>query len=483
MKRVPVLLLVVALVALPATTGAQSAAVYVSNVTVSPQTPAPGEQFTVTTSVVNGQSSQSSIEIADVAIQTADGNRELKRIENLGTLPPGTSMDIPMTLSFSDPGTRELRVVVYGRREDTGRVQIRRPVVVNVRQGGPQLSVETGDPVVGAETDVTVTMVNGENTTAKSLRLSLDGQNVDVDDAARVAASLPPGQERVFNFTATPTARDAALTATLRYVTGDGSERTVRQTVDLTADPLREDVRVDASVASEGDSPPVTVDVSNFGNAPLTDVVVTASANGTTYARRSVDDVPAEGSRTVRLNLSNADGVDGQLDVGVSYRTGGAQGTAQTQVTYAANPARIELTGVSFEREGDHLLVSGSASNLGLSDASSVVVSVVSADGVTPVSPNREYFVGTVPASDFVSFDLTAQVDDGVEQIPIRVSYIAGGIRRSEVVRIDAADAPASGQSGNEGNSGGGPSLLLLLGGAIALVVVVGVAAYAYVRR
>ncbi len=482
MNRSLALLLVLSLVAVPATTGAQTPSLYVSNVSVSPSTPAPGERFTATVTIQNAQSSPSAAVVTDVAVQSGDGETEYTRVEDLGTVPPGGQIRVPVTLSFDDPGTRQLRFSVYARTEQYAsadeRVRVNAPFVVNVRGGGVQLGVRKGDAVVGAETPVTVTAVNGEDSTVRNLRVSLEGRSATVEDPTRIAATLAGGSERVFNFTATPTARDAAVTATLRYTTGEGNDRTVRQTLDLNAEPLREDVRVDASVGSGGDTPPVTVDVSNFGNAPLTDAVVSASANGTTYARRSVGTVPAEGNRTVVLNLSGVPAESEALDVTVDYETGGSQGSAATRVPYSANPARIELTGVSFQQEGDHVLVSGSASNVGLSDASSTVVSVVPTDGVTPVAPNREYFVGTVPASDFVSFDLTARIDEGVTELPVRVTYIADGVRRSSVHRVPIDDV-----STPSGGGGGGPSLPLLLGGAVALVVVVGVAAYAYVRR
>ena len=491
MNRSLALILVLSLVAVPAVAGVHAQAqsrppsLYVSDVSVAPSTPAPGEPFTATVTIQNAQSSPTQVMVTDVAVQSGDGEREYARVEDLGTIPPGGQITVPIRLSFDDPGTHQLRFSVYGRSEkfadDEGRIRVNAPFVVNVREGGPQLSVGAGDAVVGAETPVTVTVANGENTPVRNLRVSLSGRNATVADPERVAATLAAGAERTFNFTATPRARDAAVTATLRYVTAEGNDRTVTRTLRLDAAPLRDDVRVDASVASEGGSPPITVDVSNFGNAPLTDVTVSASTNGTVYARRSLGTVPANGNRTAQLTLSGVPPDARTLDVTVEYDAGGSRRSASTWVAYSPNPARIELTGVSVEREGDHLLISGSASNVGLSDASSAVVSVVSTDGVTPVSPNREYFVGTVPASDFVSFDLTARVDKGVNRIPVRVSYIADGVRRTSVVEVPVGDVspPESGGGGGDG----GPSLLLLVGGLVALVVVVGVGAYAFVRR
>ena len=101
----------------------------------------------------------------------------------------------------------------------------------------------------------------------------------------------------------------------------------------------------------------------------------------------------------------------------------------------------------------------------------SVVLAVVPAEGVEPVAPNREYFVGTVPASDFVSFDLTARIDDDVTSVPVRVTYLADGVERSEDVSVPYE--PPETVAG-ESDGGGG---LGLLGSVVLLVAVVAVAA------
>ncbi len=106
----------------------------------------------------------------------------------------------------------------------------------------------------------------------------------------------------------------------------------------------------------------------------------------------------------------------------------------------------------------------------------SVIVRVVPADGVEPVPPNREYFVGTVPASDFVSFDLTARVADDVAAVPIEVRYLASGDERSERISVPVAGLATAGpdQGGRSTDRG------LLVAAAIGAVIVAAVGVLMY---
>ena len=483
MRTVLALLLLVSLVAPAAVvSGAPTAKASIADVTVTPNQPSPGERFTVTTTIRNAESTanapSNSFDIKAVAVRDADQSaKTYARVDNLGTLPEGASVDVPLTLSFDEPGVRELRVVVFGSG-GAGPVQYRYPVVVTVREGGPQVSILSGDadPVVGAASTVNVSVANGESESVRNVRLELGGRAVSVEDPTRVLPSIAAGTTETFEFEVTPADTDGTLRATLRYTTASGDVRTTELSSSLAAETLRVDVGVDASVPATGTDPPVETEISNFGNAPLTDVVVRAEADGRVVARRSVADVAAESSQSVDLNVVGVD--EATLDVTVDYQTGGNAQSTTTTVEYTANPGRIELTGVDIEREGDRIHLSGSASNVGLSDVQGVVLSVVPGEGVAPARPYREYFVGTVPASDFVSFDLYASVD-GADTVPIRVSYLVDGQRRETVTEVSVADIPPAQPSGSDR----GPSQLLLVGGAVALLVVVGLGALAYRRR
>ncbi|MFC6826048.1 NEW3 domain-containing protein [Halopelagius fulvigenes] len=480
MKRALLLTAVVvasALAGVGAVDGAPATA-FVSNVTVSPDQPAPGERFTISTTVRNADQSGSSFEITDVYVRTRGGTRDVTRVENLGTIPPGAEMKVPLTASFDDPGTRELRVFVVGR-SDGEFVRLQYPVVVTVRQGGPQVSIDADDGVVGAENRIEVTAANGEDAPVRNLRLSVSGTDADVKSSTRVLPTLAAGESRTFNVSVTPSARRSQLEARLQYTTRGGNTRVVADTTTLRSDPLREDVRVDASVAASGASPPIVADVSNLGNAPLEDAVVEGVRNGTVVFRRPVGAIGSDASATTQVNVSGVSG--GPLDVRLRYETGGREGEATTTLDYTANPGAVELTGVDYEMEGGRLHISGSTSNVGLSQVDSVVVRVLPTENVTPARP-REYFVGSIPSSDFVSFDVYAEVDENASSVPLEVSYLSNGERKTRRTEVDVRDL----QPAEPAQSGGGGSLpgtALLVGGVVALLLVVGVGAYAYRRR
>jgi len=491
MRRVALLLVMLVATAATGLAGAAPAQVSVSGVTVTPEQPSPGERFTIETTVRNGPSTSASpsgsYEINTVLIRTVSGN-QLARVEDVGTLPAGSDIRIPLTMAIKETGVKDLRVVVVGE-SGSDVVRLQYPVAVTVREGGPQLSVEADDAVVGAESTVRVTVVNGESEPVRNVRVGLAGRSATVGDATRVVPTLAAGETRTFRFNATPDGETAGVDAEVSYTTAAGNRRSTTEALELAPEPLRRDVGIDASVASGSASPPVRVDLSNFGNAPLTDVVVRATTDGRTVARRAVPDVGTETTRTARLNVSDVEAAN--LSIVADYETGSRAGSASTTVRYEPNPGRIRLTGVDYEFEGGRLHVTGSASNVGLSEANSVVVRTIATEGVTPTRPYKEYFVGTVPESDFVSFDLYVELADDAETIPVEVTYLVDGERRRTVQELDVSDlrspsVPASGGGSSGGSSGGvvgGLGLPILVLGGLAALVIVGVGVYAYRRR
>ena len=465
---------------------AQSAQVSVTDVTVSDDQPAPGQLITFTTTVRNGAGTagdpSAPYEIRAVALRSGPGQfEEYARVRDVGTVPAGAAIEVPLTVKFREPGVRNLRLVVYGQSGGES-LQLRYPVAIRVRDSGPRLSIDADDAVAGGEMPVRVTVSNGESDTANNLRLTLDGEEMRVANDTRVSPRLDSGAERTFRFAATPeTAGDGTLNATLSYLTDEGSERVVSETRTVEVASLREDVSVAAAVRGDGTRPPVAVDVSNFGNAPLTDLTVRLERDGQVVGRTSAPDLPARTSDTVLVNVSG----DGTSDLRVvaAYETGSQSGEATTTLAYAANPGRVSLTGVDVETEDGRLHLTGSASNVGLGEVNSVVLSVVPAEGVRPARPYREYFVGTVPASDFVSFDLYAEVDAGTETVPVRISYIADGSRVSEVVEVDVSDVNAQPAQQSQQRQQTGVSLPLVVGGGVVVVAGLALVGYLFYRN
>lgn len=475
MPRAPALLLSVLLLgSVLAPVAAQSAAVAITDVATTPTRPNPGERFVVETTVANGQSATGAFEVTDVYVRRAGSAQEFARVEDVGAVEPGASLTVPLPMRLDRAGSYDLRVSVVGTSNGSTK-RPSYPLLVTVRETGPQLSVDADAAVVGSETTAHVTVVNGAESAITNLRLDVGGRHPDAPQATRVAAPLDSGGDRTFDVRVTPRATDATVRANLSYVSAEGAARTVSTALALSPDPLRDDVGLEARIAGDGADPPLAVTVANFGNAPLTDLTVAAIDGGTVVARRPVDDVAPGARREVRLNLSGVG--TGPLQVRATYETAGEAGSAATDVGYRSNPGHLELTGVDVEPEDGALHVSGSVSNVGLGQVDSVVVRVLATDGVAPTRPYPDYFVGTVPASNFASFDLSADVDPGVESVPVRVEYLVDGDRRSTVQQVPVGDvsvpAPAS----------GGPSLVPLALGALAVVVLLGGAVYYYRRR
>ncbi|MEF8840923.1 MAG: hypothetical protein V5A62_04765 [Haloarculaceae archaeon] len=102
---------------LPATAGVASAdpALTVTNVTVSTEQPAPGQLTEVRTTVRNAGNRSGVVEITDVYVRPKGGSGDRARAEDIGTVAGGQSLTVPLTLTFDDPGVKDLRVHVVGR--------------------------------------------------------------------------------------------------------------------------------------------------------------------------------------------------------------------------------------------------------------------------------------------------------------------------------------------------------------------------------
>jgi len=440
--------------------------VSVTDATVSPETPAPGDTVTVRPTIRNADSTDD-FEVNAIAIRsTGKSLKEYTRIENVGTVAAGDSLTVPLTLSFDSPGERFLRVVVYGEGPGGQNKRVEYPVTIDVRRENPQFAVEAADTIVGTSTTVEATVANGLDYDLRNVELNLttpDGVE------RRVAAGLPSGTERTYEFAVTPDNPGMKeLEATLRYETNNGRQRVMTRTVTFEAEPFRRSVELDASPVGEGRTRAIQVGLSNRGNAPIENVTLSATSENATLSTVYLPEVSATAQRSVPLNVTAIDG-EGRFEATVSatYETGEMTRTKTETVHLVSRPGRVRLTGLDVEEEAGSLHIVGSASNVGLTAANGVVVSVLPSETVQPAYPGKEYFVGTVPESDFVSFDVYADADANATVVPLEVSYVVDGrevVRRTEV-DIPGGGAPAPEPSG--GGDGGGMLGALAIGGVV----------------
>lgn len=454
------------LVAGPTDGGGASAAapakVSIVDVTVDPSTPQPGEQVVITPTVKVLAASDSDFEFTDIALRMPSGNRlrEYTRVEDLGTLAPGSELSVPMIVSFDEPGLHRFRVHAYGE-SDGENVHVQYPVVVEVKQAGqaPQIDVTVEPRVANADSVANVTVSNGVGTELRNLELTLDGEDVRVDRRRRVLPVLADGESETFQFPVSATRNGThTLNASVRY-SRDDDVRTLTESAAVRFESLAEDVLVDATAADDGRS--VAVDVTNRGNVALESVLVSENADGVDAPSRSLGTIGVDETRTVRLNVSRTGDAEDDVDVPVSvaYDVGDRSGTANATATLSTVPGAIELTGLDVSQEDGSVHISGSASNVGLTGVDGVVVRVRSASDVEPAYPQKEFFVGEVPPNEFKAFDLYANVlTPDASEIELEVTYLTDGSQQRKVVAVDYAGGETIGT-----DTGGGLSDLLPL--------------------
>lgn len=352
---------------------ADTPAIQVSSVTLSPDDPVEDETVTFETTIANLQQNSDTVQVTDVYLRRSGSTTEYARIENVGSVAPGGTLTVPLTASFGNAGKKDLTVYVVVQQNESfysysypATVDVEAPVV----RGG--LSAARGS----GETSVTVANYGNVNFTDVEISSVVGGE---VDDQ-RLTGDIDPDRNRT-----------------------------------------------------------VTFDTANYDSDNVT-FRATYTANGTSH----------ELSRTVDLDQ---------------------------QVT-----GEIRLTSVDIKQSGRTVSVESDAANVGGTDVTSVLVSVRDTDDVTPGSGSGEYFIGPVDASEFATFELSADVEPGVSSVPIEIAYIVDNERvtTTQQLDLDSAVSNAS-QSGSDGDTQpadrGGPLgavPLVGLGIALAVLVVVG---------
>jgi hypothetical protein len=485
---VPVLvlaLLVVGTMPFLGTSAAQSSAfISIESVNVSPESPVAGEQFVVTPTIHNAESSSSGVHLTEVVLRhPSDPSKTVVR-HDVGSLGVGGSAPLQFAMTLDRPGQRQLVLTVRGTDQEGNLVSIQYPVYVDVeeRDSSVQFSVSSPEAVAGAETPVNVTVVNGDSSPLSGVALDVSGDAVRIDEPRRVKGTLGAGEEHTFGYDATfLDSGQQTLETTLSFTTADGHDRTVTESAPVTVEETLVDPQLTAAMERNESETNVRATLTNFGNVPLEDGQIRATVDGDVVARSLVPDVAPETDRIVRLDGSAVP--DGPVTVVARFEAAGEEYVEETDLTFAPAPeGRIELTGVDTTRRGSTVTVSGEASNVGQSDVGGVVVSGDPTAAVTPVPPSKEFFVGSVDASEFSTFEITVRASDDVTTIPVRVEYTVDDERRSRVVSVDVTDAGSAGgfaesRRGQPGpdrrpGSSGPPVTLLLAGLGIAVVAV-----------
>jgi len=467
------------LVSVPAV-GAQGAAlegIHISEVNVTPENPGVGETVTVTAIIKNDGNTR--FDLSQVRLMGVEGPPS---ISNLGTVAPDSEIEVPLSTTFDTEGTKEFRVRASGTTGGIGTVY--QSVTVNVGSRSTYVETSSEKAVVGTWVPLDVEVSNGADSDIHNVRVSAEG-GVQVKESEAFLPQVAPNETQTVELLVmSDSVREEVVDVSVSYDNPNGNTVTVTDEEVLNFVEGSAEVELTASATEDG----VEVTLLNRGDASVQDVLVEGEDNVTPV---EVEGVRGRSSETVELNVTGVQ-EETTLELSASYDVGDERRTKTTTVGYSPR-SDVRLTGTSVSG-GATLTVTGSASNVGVEDAQGVLLTVVDTENVDPTQPQSDYFVGTVPASDFGTFELNARVTGETDSIPVRVSYNAGGERHERTVEVeyDGASAfgdtgrgpsseapPVSGPDKDTSNEGSPPTLLV-----VALIVgVVAVMTYGWRKR
>lgn len=347
-------------------------------------------------------------------------------------------------------------------------------------------TVTPAQPTAGENATVAVTVSNllDEGDSARVAAVELrNGTDADAEVLDEVDPNQPvrAGSEDAWNLEASfdrPGQRNLSVVVDL--VGRDGRTSTIHRRVPVTVVDPHPSLAVTTDPVGPAERTTVALTVANGvgDNVSGLEVALSSPDLSLSESRRVASALGPGQTTTFTYPATNASAGRATLRATVSYTADGESRrftrTLETRIDAVANPANVTLTGTRVEQRNRSLVVRGSASNPGSTNATGVVLRVRDGDRVSPGESLASFFVGDVQASDFSSFELHARLDgdvNGTVRIPIAVEFAADGER---IVRETSVQfRPRAMPSGPSRSGGGGLPLVvgtLLVVGAAGIV-------------
>ena len=428
--------------------GAAQPDVQIASATVTPEQPAPGENARIDVTIANLESSDDTIEVTDVYVRKAGEAQDRARVTDVGSVSPDGEITVPISTSFEDAGYKQLTVNTVVEDGDGDVHTYTRPLYVTVDEPDDALvSFATDEIVAGERERVNVTVANGDDEEITGVQFELNSSGT-VADAERVTGSLTSGATRTYQYDLSfPEPTSGTLTGTITYTTDEGVTRTATESVSV--DVVEPTVRSGFSADS---GPPgnesTRVELTNLGNTAFTDVVIAAADGGTVLTRTKLRDIPDGASGSATFDVGST--ANGTVTYTATYTAGGETYT-ETLHSTSRIAGKIRVSAVESSAIGSSVTLDGEAANVGSTDAESVVVRIPDTENVTPSPSAGEYFVGSIEASEFGTFDLRASVEPSVDSVPVELSYIVDNERVTTTQRIEVSTAPVGNTSAMTG--------------------------------
>jgi hypothetical protein len=232
----------------------------------------------------------------------------------------------------------------------------------------------------------------------------------------------------------------------------------------------------------------ISVDVVNRRPNDVTSVIVTPHAKGMTFSPSDyfVGGIPEGNKSTASFTFNTMSSEEGYTDVSftASYFNGDNLHNSETasKEVRIIKQSPLVFTGIEVENTANKYTLSGDLNNFGITDAKNVMVSIDDAEDIEPLQPYANYFIGTLEADDFSSFELSARVTSrNVTSIPIIIEFRDPDNAYTAItqeISLDTSSRVTYSSSDDEGSSPG-----LWIGAGIIIIAIVAVIGYSWKKR
>ncbi len=174
----------------------------------------------------------------------------------------------------------------------------------------------------------------------------------------------------------------------------------------------------------------IELDIINTRPNDVNNVIIKPEGENVSFnpAEIFVGTIPASDKTTVEITLNTMASSSGTKNISftASFFNGDNYHVSEkeeTEINVVGQPSLI-FTSIEVTKIGNRYSFIGDINNFGTTDAKNVLVSVTESEDITPMQPYANYFVGTLEADDFSSFELSARVlSSDIKEIPILIEF------------------------------------------------------------
>ena len=230
----------------------------------------------------------------------------------------------------------------------------------------------------------------------------------------------------------------------------------------------------------------ITVDAVNIRPNEVSSVIVVPGGNDVIFTPSEVfvGSITTGNKSNATFTLNTLESAEGTKDISFSASYFNGNNLHQSNdVAITINIIRqspLILTGIEIEHTGNRYTITGDLNNVGTTDAKNVVISAIGSDGIKPVQPYANYFVGTLEADDFSSFELSALITSGdIKTVPVLIEFRNTDNAYSSLTESITLEDGGSAVRSSEG--GISTNVLIITG--LAAIVIIGIIGYSWKKR